>query len=97
VSEALLDAYRILRRPRLTEKGNYDLEKRNAYAFEVPLDANKIEVRKAVETLYGVKVVSVRTMRRRGKVRRRGFHVGRKSDWKKAIVRLKTGERIEVY
>ena len=97
MSDPLIAAYRILRRPRLTEKGNYDLEKRNAYAFEVPLDANKIEIRKAVETLYGVKVLSVRTMRRLGKVRRRGFHVGRKSDWKKALVKLKVGERIEVY
>ncbi len=97
MSDALLTAYRILRRPRLTEKGNFDLEKRNAYAFEVPLDANKIEIRKAVETLYGAKVLDVHTMRRRGKVRRRGAHLGRRPDWKKAIVRLKAGEKIDVY
>ena len=97
MTDALAQAYQILKRPLLTEKGSADLERRNAYTFEVPLGANKVEIRKAVETLYGVKVLAVQTIRRRGKVRRRGRVVGRASDWKKAIVRLKAGEKLEIY
>lgn len=94
--DPLVEAYRILRRPLLTEKGSAQMESRNAYSFEVPLGANKIQVRQAVERLYGVKVLSVQTARRRGKARRRGRVVGREADWKKAIVRLRPGDRIEV-
>jgi len=96
MTDPLLEAYRILRRPLLTEKGSAQIESRNAYTFEVPLASNKIQVRQAVERLYGVKVLSVQTVRRRGKVRRRGRAVGREPDWKKAIVRLRSGDRIEV-
>ncbi len=90
----------ILRRPIITEKITALQEKRQ-YAFEVPLDANKIEIEKAVEKKFGVKVVGVRTMLVKGKrktqLTRAGRFEGRTRRWKKAIVTLKEGDKIDYF
>jgi large subunit ribosomal protein L23 len=88
--------YHILQAPVLTEKGTDDAADRNAYHFRVPLDANKTEIRQAVESLFNVKVVRVNTLRVQGKVRRRGYVAGRTSPWKKAMVTLRAGDTIEL-
>jgi large subunit ribosomal protein L23 len=87
--------YRIIRRPRITEKGVKMVERGRAYPFEVAAGANKIEVRQAVEALFKVKVSAVRTQSYRGKARRVGRSFGRRPDWKKAIVVLHEGYTIE--
>ena len=83
----------IIRRPLITEKSSLQREDRNIVAFEVHRDANKIEVKRAVETQFKVKVAEVRIARVHGKVRRQGRFVGRRPDWKKAYVRLAEGEK----
>ena len=88
--------YQVIREPVLTEKGTDDTADRNAYHFRVPVDANKIEVRQAVERLFKVKVVRVNTLRVSGKARRRGYTAGRTPDWKKAMVTLREGDTIEI-
>ncbi len=87
--------YRIIRRPRVTEKGLKMVERYRAYPFEVAAEANKVEVRQAVEALFKVKVSAVRTQSYRGKARRVGRSMGRRPDWKKAIVVLAEGYTIE--
>lgn len=82
----------IIRRPLITEKSTGLRETDNVLAFEVHRDANKIEVRRAVEQRFGVKVAHVRVVAMHGKERRRGRLVGRRPDWKKAYVRLAPGE-----
>ncbi len=90
----------ILKRPLLTEKMS-TLQEKGHYAFEVQLDANKIEIARAVEKKFGVTVVNVRTVRSKGKAKsqltRRGRFSGRTAAWKKAIVRLKEGDKIELF
>jgi len=90
----------ILKRPIVTEKLTA-LQEKGHYAFEVRTDANKIEIARAVEKKFNVTVVNVRTIRHRGKSKsqmtRRGRFAGRTSAWKKAIVRLKEGEKIEFF
>jgi large subunit ribosomal protein L23 len=83
----------IIRRPLITEKSTVQREDRNIIAFEVHRDANKIEVKRAVEAQFKVKVAEVRIARVHGKVRRQGRFVGRRPDWKKAYVRLVEGEK----
>jgi large subunit ribosomal protein L23 len=92
-----MDLYQIIKRPLVTEKGTKQKEQSNQLAFEVDRRANKILVRNAVENIFKVKVVSVRMMNVKGKERRVGRNVGRKADWKKAIVRLAPGENIEFF
>jgi len=88
-------AYDIILGPVITEKGTYMLGE-NKYVFKVPLNAGKIEIKKAVEELFKVEVEKVRTMRIKGKIRKWGGRaVGKTSQWKKAIVRLKEGNTIE--
>jgi large subunit ribosomal protein L23 len=87
--------YRIIRRPRVTEKGLKAVERARAYPFEVHPTANKVEIRQAVEALFDVKVESVRTMRMIGKYKRMGRFFGKRPDWKKAIVTLREGFAIE--
>lgn len=87
--------YRIIRKPRVTEKGLKAVEHARAYPFEVHPLANKIEIRQAVEALFDVKVESVRTMRMLGKYKRMGRFFGKRPDWKKAIVTLREGYAIE--
>lgn len=88
--------YQIIQRPVITEKGTDDTADRNAYHFRVPRDANKIEIRQAVETLFKVKVRAVNTMRVGGKLRRRGYVAGQTPNWKKALVTLRQGDTIEI-
>ena len=88
--------YRIIQAPVITEKGTDDSADRNAYHFRVPLDANKIQVREAVEKLFKVKVLKVNTLRVGGKARRRGYVAGNTPDWKKAMVTLREGDTIEI-
>lgn len=84
---------KLLIKPHVSEKAAM-LADRGIYVFDIPLSANKIEVRKAVEAIYHVHVISVRTQRGIGKVMKRGKVAGRRSDWKKALVELKKGETI---
>ncbi len=90
-----MDDYQVIKRPLVTEKSTKQKEQANQLAFEVDRRANKILVRNAIESIFNVKVVSVRVMNVKGKERRVGKNVGRKPDWKKAIVRLAPGENIE--
>lgn len=87
----------ILRRPLITEKGNVMKESSNKYLFEVAPDANKVEIKAAVEELFKVKVVSVRTMKQHGKVKRLGRFAGARPDWKKAVVSLAKDNAIELF
>ncbi|MEW4489828.1 50S ribosomal protein L23 [Thalassoglobus neptunius] len=92
-----LESHQVVLRPLVTEKGVHQSEKYNAYAFEVNRMANKEDVRKAVEELWGVRVVAVRTQNRRGKPRRSRLNQGQTSDWKKAIVQLHEDDRINFF
>ena len=83
----------VIRRPLITEKTTLQREVANTYAFEVAMSANKIEVRRAVEAQFKVKVAEVRLARMHGKERRQGRYAGRRPDWKKAYVRLAAGEK----
>ena len=87
----------ILRRPIVTEKTTILKEDNNQVAFQVRKDANKIEIREAVEKMLGVKVTGVNTLINRGKSRRMGRNVGKASNWKKAIVTLEAGSEIEFF
>lgn len=89
------EPYQIILRPVVTERA-YDMQASNAYTFEVALDANKAQIKDAVEALFEVKVVNVRTMHKRGKVRRRRFVSGRTRGWKKAIVKLAPEHTLEI-
>jgi large subunit ribosomal protein L23 len=89
--------HQVIVRPILTEKSTGQLERLNAYAFVVAKEANKIEIARAVEKLFGVTVEAVRTMHYRGKERRVGRWTGRRAAWKKAVVTLKQGESIEIF
>lgn len=89
-------AYSILVKPLITEKAA-NLGMLNKYVFTVSLDANKIEIAKAVETVYGIKPVSVNVIRTEGKIVRRGKYTGTRKDWKKAMVTLPKGKTINIY
>ena len=89
--------YDIIRRPVITEKTNIQKDEANQVTFEVDAKANRIEVKRAVEQIFNVKVADARTMNVRGKVKRRGRIVGKRRNWKKAIVTLMPGERIEFF
>ena len=88
--------YDIVAKPVITEKGSMDSARRNAYHFHVPLNANKVEIRHAVEQVFEVKVESVNTLKVLGKNRRRGWVAGKRPDWKKAMVTLAEGQTIDV-
>ena len=87
----------ILRRPLITERASQLQEKSNKHLFEVRRDANKIEIRRAVEEIFQVEVVKVNTTSVHGKMKRLGRFQGRRSNWKKAIVTLAEGQRIDIY
>ncbi len=89
--------YEIIKRPLITEKTNIQKEIANQVTFEVDRRANRIEIRLAVETAFKVKVANIQTMQVKGKVKRRGRFVGKRRDWKKAIVTLMPGERIDFF
>jgi large subunit ribosomal protein L23 len=86
--------YEVLRRPLVTEKGVEKKDSERTLCFEVPQEANKVQVKQAVEKLFKVKVEEVRTANFEGKMRRRGRFMGYRPDWKKAYVRLKKGEKV---
>lgn len=90
------NAYKVLVRPLITEKAA-DLGALNQYVFEVYKDANKIEIKKAIKDIYGVVPVKVRIVSVGGKSRKFGRVMGKTKSWKKAIVTLKQGEKIEIY
>jgi len=84
----------VIRRPLITEKTTIQREDGRTIVFQVAADATKIEVRQAIERLLGSKVESVRTTLVHGKVKRQGRFAGRRSDWKKAYVRLREGQKM---
>jgi large subunit ribosomal protein L23 len=88
--------YQLVARPIITEKGSTDSARRNAFHFKVPLDANKVEIRQAVEKVFQVKVKKVNTLRATTKVRRRGYVAGTTPAWKRAMVVLEEGQVIDV-
>lgn len=91
------DIHSVLRRPMVTEKTTIQKEDDNQVVFRVRLDANKVEIREAVERLLGVKVTSVNTAIVRGKTKRMGRQFGKRANWKKAIVTLAPGEEVEFF
>jgi len=91
---SVTDIYKIIKRPIITEKTT-NLKKQNKYVFEVDINATKSQIKQAVEKLFNVDVVEVRTMIMKGKLRRYGRYEGYKPDWKKAIVTLKSGQIIK--
>jgi large subunit ribosomal protein L23 len=92
-----MNVYDVIRRPLITEKGHVKREDENTLCFEVHKEANKIEIKQAVETVFKVKVSEVRTSVFAGKLRRRGRFTGYASDWKKAYVRLVPGQKLPEY
>lgn len=88
--------YDILRGPLLTEKGTMLKETENKVLFKVAKNANKIEIRKAVEEIFKVKVAAVATINCKGKKKRMGRYEGKRPDWKKAIITLKKGEKLDI-
>jgi large subunit ribosomal protein L23 len=92
-----LDVHLVIKRPLITEQGMHLVETLRTYPFAVDARANKIQIREAVETLFDVQVESVNTANRKGKRRRRGRRVGRTQNWKKAYVKLREGQAIELF
>ena len=92
-----MDVYSVIREPRVTEKSSIQKEKTGDVVFKVAKDANKIEIKKAIEKIFNTKIVGVRTINVIGKKRRVGRYSGKKPDWKKAIVKLAPGEKIEFF
>ena len=92
-----LEPYQVVMRPLVTEKGTHLSERNNAYTFEVSLVANKEDIKHAVEELWNVRVVAVRTQNRVGKPRRHKMRVGQTRRWKKAIVELHQDDRIAFF
>jgi large subunit ribosomal protein L23 len=84
----------VIRRPIVTEKTTVMREAGETLVFEVAADATKVEIRRAIEQLFGSKVATVRTAIAHGKVKRQGRFAGRRPDWKKAYVRLRAGEKV---
>ena len=92
-----MEAINVIIKPLVTEKSTHQQTTRNAYAFQVHRDAGKPDIKKAVEELYSVKVVDVRTMNRKGKPRRSRNKMTKTSDWKRAIVVLDENSRIDLF
>jgi large subunit ribosomal protein L23 len=87
----------IIRLPIITEKTTNQKEAFNQFSFEVAPKANRVQIKRAVEDVFGVRVSAVKTLHVRGKVKRRGRILGRRRSWKKAVVTLMPGERIEFF
>lgn len=87
----------IIKRPLITEKTSIQKEGHNQVTFEVDKRSNRIEIKRAVETIFSVNVAGVRTLQVKGKVKRRGRVLGKRRNWKKAIVTLMPGERIDFF
>jgi len=93
----MLGEYKIIRKPIVTERSTKLKEENNQVVFEVDRRANKAEIAKAVEKLFKVTVLSVRTQNREGKAKKLGRSAGRRKHWKKAIVRVKEGDRVDFF
>lgn len=91
------DIYQVIKRPLITEKATLLKERENKVAFVVDRGANKAEIKEAVERLLKVKVLKVNCSTMKGKTRRVGRNVGKRPDWKKAVVTLRPGDRIEFF
>ena len=89
--------HHIIMRPLITEKSSLQKEKNEKVCFKVARDANKIEIRKAVEEIFQLKFLEVNTSRVKGKWTRLGWHRGKRADWKKAVVTLSPGHKIELF
>jgi large subunit ribosomal protein L23 len=89
--------FRTIVRPIVTEKSSLAYQDRDEYHFEVHPDANKFAIKQAIEQLFGVKVAGVWTSNQRGKVRKVGKSSGTRPNWKKAIVKLRAGDKIEIF
>ena len=92
-----LEPHQVLLRPLVTEKGTHKAERCNAYSFEINKLATKVDVRRAIEELFDVRVVKVRIQNRVGKPRRAKFRVGHTNSWKKAVVTLDAEDHIEFF
>ena len=92
-----MNVFDVIKRPLVTEKGVTKKDNERTLCFAVALAANKTQIRQAVEAAFKVKVEEVRTANNAGKLRRRGRFAGYRSDWKKAYVRLKAGEKLPEY
>jgi large subunit ribosomal protein L23 len=90
-------ANEIIKRPLITEKTSIQKEMYNQLTFEVDRRANRIEIKRAIETVFNVRVSDVKTIQVTGKVKQRGRITGKRRDWKKAIVKLMPGERIDFF
>lgn len=84
----------ILISPIITEKSGTQIQMQNTYSFKVSINANKIEIKNAIEHIFAVKVLNVNTIRMEGKPKRLGKYSGKRPDWKKAIVTLRAGDKI---
>ena len=93
----MISVYDVIKKPLVTEKGVTKKDAERTLCFEVDVDANKTQIRQAVETLFKVKVADVRTSTTAGKLRRRGRFAGYRSDWKKAYVKLQDGQKVPEY
>ncbi len=92
-----MDDVSIIIKPLVTEKTTHQQATRNAYSFQVAAGANKVQIRKAIEKLYEVKVLDVRTLNRKGKPRRTKTKMTKTSDWTRAVVVLDENSRIELF
>jgi large subunit ribosomal protein L23 len=90
-------SYDLIKRPVVTEKTNIQKESYNQITFEIDRNVNRVEIKKAVEDIFNVRVAAVRTMQVKGKTKQRGRILGKRRDWKKAIVKLMPGERIDFF
>ncbi len=89
--------YDIIKRPLITEKTNIQKEDYNQVTFEVDRRANRVEIKRAIEKLFNVRVSTIRTIQVKGKKKQRGRVIGKRKDWKKAIATLMPGERIDFF
>ncbi|MBT9438152.1 MAG: 50S ribosomal protein L23 [Desulfobacterales bacterium] len=89
--------YDIIKSPLITEKTTIQKEDSNQVSFKVSRKANRVEIKRAIENIFNVKVAGVRTMQVKGKTKQRGRIIGKRKDWKKAIVTLIPGERIDFF
>jgi large subunit ribosomal protein L23 len=92
-----MDIYNVIKEPHIAEKGNLQKELFNQITLKVDRRANKVEIRKAVEMMFKTKVLDVKTLNMKGKKRRVGRSIGKRPDWKKAIVKLAPGENVEFF
>lgn len=92
-----MNQFDIIKRPVITEKTNIQKEENNQLSFEVDKRANRVQITQAIEKIFSVKVAKTRTVHVKGKIKRRGRILGKRKDWKKAIVTLMPGERIDFF